>query len=56
MVAFAKYIKAVIEKEQLEFVILIGHSLAGGVITETAGTVDAIVAQLSEKFGASLRD
>lgn len=36
MVAFAKDIKAVIEKAQLESVILVGHSMAGGVTAEAA--------------------
>lgn len=36
MVAFANDIKAVIEKEQLNSVILVGHSMAGGIIAETA--------------------
>ncbi|TCN74397.1 pimeloyl-ACP methyl ester carboxylesterase [Vibrio crassostreae] len=36
MVAFAEDIKAVIEKEQLESVVLVGHSMAGGVIAEAA--------------------
>ena len=36
MVAFAEDIKAVIEKEQLESVILVGHSMAVGVIAEAA--------------------
>ncbi|MEZ8739580.1 MULTISPECIES: alpha/beta fold hydrolase [Photobacterium] len=36
MVAFANDIKAVVEKEQLDSVILIGHSMAGGVIAEAA--------------------
>lgn len=36
MVAFAEDIKAVIEKEQLDSVILVGHSMEGGVIAEAA--------------------
>ncbi|EAS41135.1 alpha/beta fold hydrolase [Photobacterium profundum] len=36
MVAFANDIKAVIEKEQLDSVILVGHSMAGGIIAEAA--------------------
>ncbi|CAH6801608.1 hypothetical protein VCHA34P121_100184 [Vibrio chagasii] len=36
MVAFAEDIKAVVDKEQLESVILVGHSMAGGVIAEAA--------------------
>ena len=34
MVAFAEDIKAEIEKEQLESVILVGHLMAGGGIVE----------------------
>ena len=36
MVAFSEDIKAVIDKEQLESVVLVGHSMAGGVIAEAA--------------------
>lgn len=36
MVAFAQDIKAIIDKEQLDSVILVGHSMAGGVIAEAA--------------------
>ena len=36
MVSFAEDIKAVIEKEDLQQVVLIGHSLGGGVIAEAA--------------------
>lgn len=36
MIAFAKDIKAVIEKEELNSAILVGHSMAGGVIAEAA--------------------
>ncbi|EGU35586.1 alpha/beta fold hydrolase [Vibrio scophthalmi] len=36
MVAFAQDIEAIIDKEQLDSVILVGHSMAGGVIAEAA--------------------
>lgn len=36
MAAFAQDVKAIIEKEQLDSVILVGHSMAGGVIAEAA--------------------
>ncbi|WP_194435678.1 alpha/beta fold hydrolase [Vibrio fluminensis] len=36
MLSFANDIKAVIEKEKLDSVILVGHSMAGGVIAEAA--------------------
>lgn len=37
MLSFAKDVKAVIEKENIERAILIGHSMGGGVIAEAAG-------------------